>query len=110
MTPEEKTAKIRHLNDQLRAGRGVGTVAFVGALAEHADEHLPAVRMVQNFTDFTSGNDPHNEHDFGSFIIGDQRFMWKIDYYDLNLEGYSPDPSNPDVTRRVLTIFYAEDY
>ena len=50
------------------------------------------------------------EHDFGSFEIGEQRFFWKIDYYDLSLCYGSNDPAEPTLTKRVLTIMLAEEY
>jgi integrase len=33
-----------------------------------------------------------------------------IDYYDVSMEGGSPDPSNPDCTSRVMTILRADEY
>ena len=32
-----------------------------------------------------------------------------IDYYDRSLEFHSPDPADPSVTIRVLTIMHVED-
>ncbi len=73
-----------------------------------------AMAAMMTFDEFTPDNDPHGEHDFGSFEItveGDKfRFFWKIDYYDLSMEFSSPDPSNPAVTTRVLTLMQPEDY
>ena len=56
------------------------------------------------------GNDPHQEHDFGSFEAEGHTIFFKIDYYDKQLQMHSPDPSNPAVTQRVITIMLAEEY
>jgi hypothetical protein len=36
--------------------------------------------------------------------------FFKIDHYDRQLSAHSPDPADPDVTRRVITIMLAEQY
>lgn len=74
-------------------------------------ELLDAVlRKVQQFNAFTPDNDPYGEHDFGSFRHAEENVFWKFDYYDLDLQMHSPDPSDPAVTTRVLTIMLAEEY
>lgn len=65
---------------------------------------------VRWFDAFTPDNDPYGEHDFGSLVHAGQTIFWKFDYYDLDLQMHSPDPSNPDVTCRVLTIMLGEEY
>ncbi len=40
------------------------------------------VSKVREFKDFTDDNDPHGEHDFGSFEYSGEKVFWKIDYYD----------------------------
>lgn len=65
------------------------------------------ITRVREFSEFSESNDPHGEHDFGAFEIDGQRYFWKIDYYDLNLE-YGAEPS--ELHAKVLTIMQAEEY
>jgi hypothetical protein len=53
---------------------------------------------------------PYEEHDFGSFEADGATIFFKIDYYDSTLTVHSPDPSEPAVTKRVITIMLAEEY
>jgi len=68
------------------------------------------LRRVFAFSDFTADNDPYGEHDFGSFEFAGKTIFWKIDAYDRDLANGSPDPSDPSVTTRVLTVLLAEEY
>tara|TARA_Y100000815_G_C12948051_1_gene351839 strand:- start:59 stop:265 length:207 start_codon:yes stop_codon:yes gene_type:complete len=68
------------------------------------------MKAVAEFNDFTSDNDPYGEHDFGTLTVGGRRINWKIDYYDNDLKYGSPDPADPSVTTRVLTIMLASEY
>lgn len=112
---DEGAARVRSLNDQMRAnGLGGGPserwviTSGVQALSAHAASE--AVRLVRAFSSFDDGNDPYGEHDFGSITVADQAVFWKIDYYDRTLSEGSPDPSDPEVTCRVLTIMLASEY
>lgn len=66
--------------------------------------------LARRFTDFTPYNDPYDEHDFDAVTPGDQQMFWKIDYYDIDLTGGSPDPADQAVTTRVLTIMLASEW
>ena len=55
-------------------------------------------------------NDPHGEHDFGSFELCGRKLFWKIEYYDPDLQHGSEDPADPAKTMRVLTVMLAEEY
>ena len=57
---------------------------------------------------FTPDNDPHGEHDFGSFEYAGKTIFWKVDCYDRDLNYGSPDPADENVTERVLTVMLAE--
>ncbi len=103
--------KIALLNDNFRATfLGGKTVMTAGVNALPIDVKAAAFLKVKTFADFTDGNDPYGEHDFGSFVIGNERFFWKIDYYDHDLTCGSEDPGDPDKTARVLTIILASEY
>jgi hypothetical protein len=106
-----KANRIRELNDAfrktLRGGRAVMTAGVAGL-----PDCVKAEALVQvaSFSDFTPDNDPHGEHDFGSFTLVGRKFFWKIDYYDERCEFGSEDPSDSEKTTRVLTIMLAEEY
>jgi hypothetical protein len=69
---------------------------------------LPRPRRRLRIT--TQNNDPHEEHDFGSFEHAGKTIFWKIDCYDRDLNYGSPDPADPIVTARILTVMLAEEY
>ena len=104
-------ARVQALNDGLRqTGIGGRVVTTCGIAALSCDEQLGIVAAVQAFEAFDSGNDPHGEHAFGALRIGVHNIMFKIDYFDRSLRVNSPDPSDPGVTCRLLTILLAEEY
>ena len=104
-------SKIAELNDRFRTtfqgGRVVTTAAF--AQVPNATK-AKALQAVRTFSIFTKDNDPYGEHEFATFEVDGERFMFKIDCYDRKMEFGSPDPTNPAVTLRVLTIMLASDY
>lgn len=110
-TIETPTLKIQQLNDRFRQTLTNGRVMLSHMVSDLADQHQKElVNLVRNFKDFSSDNDPHGEHDFGAIEYQGRRYFWKIDYYDTSYEYGSPDPSDADVTRRVLTIMDSSEY
>jgi len=105
------TERIRDLNDEARRYMTNG-VLFVspGIAALPSREQAAIIGRVRLFEDFTPENDPHGEHDFGAFAHKGQRIFWKVDCYDRDLDGGSPEPMNPVVTRRVVTVMLAREY
>jgi hypothetical protein len=104
-------ARIRALNDEFRRSFCGGRINVTAGVAALSAPVLKAViAAVQAFDEFAEDNDPWNEHDMASFAVGDQRFFWKIDYYDRTLRYGSADPADPKVTTRVLTIMLVEEY
>jgi hypothetical protein len=105
------TDRIRELNDAFRATLRGGIAMMTSGVAELPDcVKAEAMVQVASFSDFRADDNPHGEHDFGSFMLVGRWFFWKIDYYDKRCEFGSEDPSDPDKTTRVLTIMLAEEY
>jgi hypothetical protein len=103
--------RIRALNDQLRRNLpNCHAVITNGVAALGAEAVARIVKTIAVYDDFCHANDPHEEHDFGSFEAEGHVVFFKIDYYDRALEMHSPDPSDSVVTRRVITIMLAEEY
>ena len=108
----ERTQRIATLNDLCRTAMGIAgrVVQTAGITALPARDQSAIREKVELFDAFTSNNDPHHEHDFGSFEHAGERIFWKIDYYDPTLTKGSEDPSDPRQTVRVLTIMLAAEW
>lgn len=107
----DKKDRIRELNDRFRTTFAGGVVMLTqGVDALGTEAKAEVLRRVRTFNQFDRDNDPHGEHDFGSFEIAGQQFFFKMDYYARDMEGGSEDPANSDVTTRVLTVMKAEEY
>lgn len=118
-------ARVRELNDELRAGlaassadhrnRRIVLAAGVHALVraqetmyERMSMTARILRCVRDYADW--GSDPYGEHDMGGFTFEGETMLFKIDYYDLDMEFGSERPDDPTCTVRVLTIMLASEY
>jgi hypothetical protein len=105
------TKRIRDLNDGSRRHLAGGVAVMtpgVAALGLVAVERI--VKALAVYDEFCHANDPHEEHDFGCFDADGKSIIFKIDYFDKELQMHSPDPSDPAVTQRVITIMLADEY
>lgn len=110
-----RTTKIRALNDTFRQniprlsdGSRLIVTDGVGSLPPEQIANI--LLAVRTFAEFNPDNDPHGEHDFGAIEHAGIRYFWKVDAYDRWMQFGSPDPSDPSVTTRVLTIMRADEY
>ncbi|KAB2800003.1 DUF3768 domain-containing protein [Brucella anthropi] len=102
---------ISALNDRLRKyGQGGRIMMTPGIAALEQSEIFDIVQAIRNFNSFTEENDPYGEHDFGFVQVRQHSVFWKLDYYDESLTMHSPDPADPNVTVRVMTIMLADEY
>ena len=116
------TKKVAKLNDKLRDqifSKPNTSVNFIkdkimlskGVSEMPTQQQMYILNRVKNFKKFNIDNDPYGEHDFGSFVDEeDNKIFWKIDYYDKTMKNGSNDPSNEELTTRVITIMKAEEY
>ena len=115
MSNHTKTT-IADLNDKFRRGDPTVPGQFVitsglnGLLDEHERPTEKLANIVRSYSTFTEDNDPHREHDFGSFEFLDHTCFWKIDVYDKTLKWAAEDATDIDASYRVLTIMLAEEY
>jgi hypothetical protein len=105
---DTRTDRIRELNDNVRQYLPSGLAMItpgVAALGQQAVERI--VKTIAVYDDFCHANDPHEEHDFGSFEVEGQTIFFKIDLYEeLDVK----DPNGEPIVNRVLTIMLAEEY
>lgn len=106
-----ESAVIAVLNDSLRRFHTGGMVVISRGIAALPREVWAEVILaVAEFDRFSPDNDPYEEHDCAVVEIGPLRVIWKIDYYDPTMLHHSNDPTDPRITRRVMTIMLAEEY
>ena len=103
--------RIRALNDAFRQTFIGGRVMMTsGVDCLDVAQKAELMAAVRGFDRFDKSNDPHSEHDFGAIVIGDNRYYWKIDYYNLAMSQHSVDSADPEATIRVLTIMRSDEY
>jgi len=102
---DRRTAIIA-LNDQLRTTFKGGRVQMTPSVYQ-LDDRLRgrALSVLARYTRFH----PDSEHDCGTFIFADFSFEWRIEYRAADGTGASPDPTDPEKTLRVLTLYTIDD-
>jgi len=108
-TPEP--AALQTLNDRFRQTFQGGKVMLTPTVtALSLPSQVALFEAMRCFENFSPDNDPYGEHDFGAVQHEGERYFWKIDCYDRALQFGSPDPADPDVTTRVMTIMHSSEY
>jgi len=106
----DQLAEIRRLNDQFRTTFRGGEILLMASVAAiPSPDKATGLQAVAEFKDFNEENDPHQEHDYGSFDLSGREWWFKINCYSLNLEHASEDPADPAKTKRVMVLGLAMD-
>ena len=111
----ERTKKIQELNDAMRSNLGKELPNNKFVLSHDMSDLSPDIlqkvfKVVETYRNFHEDNDPYGEHDFGHFQVEGKDMYWKIDYYDHDMKHGSQDPTDEEITVRVLTIMFAHEY
>ena len=106
-----RAEKIARLNDALRKSGNGGRIMVTRGVRATPDFDTGALlAALAAYDAFDADNDPHGERDFGDLMLGGTTLLWKVDYYSLDLQYASPDPADPLVTVRVLTVMLESEY
>ena len=74
-----RLAEIRRMNHQFRTTFRGGQILLTSSIAELPDMvKASALEKVATFKDFNEENDPHEEHDYGSFDHCNREVWFKI--------------------------------
>lgn len=102
----DKRARIIELNDQLRTtfkgGRVQMTPAVYDLDPQLRGRALWAMARCNKFADTS-------DHEWGVMLFAGYAFEWHIEYRAVDGAGVSPDPTDPDKTFRVLTLYAIND-
>ena len=120
LDPVREAALIAAQNDAFRRSiLGTTPVAdapqgqFVmtrGVAALGPDAQLEFTRRVAAFDGFNADSDPQAWHEMGVIDLDGTTVWFKIDLYDVDYTYGSPEPSDPEQTRRVLTLLLPSEY
>jgi len=96
-----KTEAIKETNKRIRKNLvnpdeliKIGNCRLIITKAVAAQENIGDIlRAFSNLPDsyFTEDNDPHGEQDYAKVTINDENYIYKVDYYDSNLEFHGYD-------------------
>jgi hypothetical protein len=106
-TTESKAGRIRQLNDAFRRTFVGGAVIITqGVEAMPLDQRRSLLEKVRSFDALSEDNDPR----LRLYRRSRRQLLLQVDYCDRKTEFGSPDPADPAVTTRVMTIMLAEEY
>ena len=71
-------------------------------------KHL--AKAIAAFDAFEADDDPYQERDFAALEVEGTKVYFKLDYYNLTMDGGSEDPADPAQTVRVLPVMLPAEY
>lgn len=88
-----------------------GKLVMTSGVAAESDAFRAAMfGALIAFEDFNEDADPYGCHEMGVLEIEGQTVWFKFDLYDENYEYGAETPTDPNRTRRVLTLLFPSEY
>ena len=99
---------IRGINDHFRKTcAAVNVTASIHALGPEFFRR--ALNIVRHYDNFRPDVNPYEDHDCGTFKLDGYECAWAIDCYNRDMSGSSANPTNTNITTRLLTIMLASE-
>jgi hypothetical protein len=105
------TDTIRKLHDAFRRSLAGGCVVKTDGIAALPEmDQVEIILRIRMFDDFNKPSDPYGEHDFGSLYASGNKVFFEIEYFDKDLNFGSENPTDPEMTTRIMTVMLANEY
>lgn len=109
----EQNDRFRKAATQFEAAKDVskGKIVMTRGVADQSpDFQLELMRKLVTFDAFDKDCDPYDWHEMGVLDVAGETVWFKIDLYDADYGYGAEDPTDPDKTRRVLTLLFPSEY
>lgn len=99
--------KIIALNDGVRTTFEGGIVLLSLGVLKVTNQNTEELK--KTLAAYNRFEGPQDEHDYGETSFRGKQIVWDIGSYDKALEDLSPDPANPNVTARFMTVYLKDE-
>jgi hypothetical protein len=107
---DDLAQRIRALDDHLRNNPTADIAIMtpgIAALGQDVADRI--IKTITVFDDFCHANDPHEDHDTGSFEAEGRTISFKIDHYERPANSPSPESTGQTDRIRIITVMLAEE-
>lgn len=81
-----------------------------GVAARPGPFQITCLSAVRSYDHFSAGTYPHDTHQMSAIEVDGETIWFCIDLYDELYKGPPESPTNPNTTRRLLTVYSANEW
>ena len=97
---------VASLNDKCRKTQNPDNTYLCLSLIQRGDEFMKqALSQIADVSIPLAEEETDEEKGYGSTSVEGTKLSWSIDYFDLDEEDDSPDPADPKVTVRTMSVW-----